>query len=262
MSEENIEITNTAPEETAAPDPSAALIEAVNANNPDAPVSTIEEAIAAAAPIIVTATDYRKRTAEINAKLDEVIGSNPEFSGVLQMMIKGAPFRAAIAAHFDPEDLVPQPGDEDEEAWNNSVSERKANRERHQKFNDEFSANQQSAKAEWEKYIADNNITEEEAEQLLSTIESVANDMYSGKLTGNVIGAIHKSMNFDKAVESATEAGKAEGVAEKVTVTKETVGDGMPDTSGTSGDEGAKAEKATPKVVAMLEKAAAKKDRF
>ncbi|HBG71426.1 MAG: hypothetical protein A2W93_14335 [Bacteroidetes bacterium GWF2_43_63] len=267
MAEENIipEVPETpvAPPAEQTTDPAAELIEAVNANNPDQPVSTPEEAIAAAVVILKDAMSYRQRTSAVNEKISEVMSSHPEFAGMLQMLIKGAPLRAAIAAYFEPEDLVPQPGDEDESAYQSAMSDRQKRSSEAKAFNEEFGKNQEMTKAEWEKFKAENNVSEEEAEQLLAEIESVANDMFNGKLSGKVLGMVHKSMNFEKALADAAESGKAEGAAEKITMTKETVGDGMPDNTGVSGDDGAMGEKKNKSaIVTRLEEMAKKKDNF
>lgn len=243
-------------------DPSAEFIAAVNANNPDVQVTTPEEAMAEATKIITEAIQFRQRTSAINERISAAIEAEAEFGEMLKLVFEGAPLRAAIAAVMDPEDLTPQEGDDDMESWKKASEERTKKRSEREAYDKEFNSNMEMSRSEWEKFKADNNVSEEEAEALLAEVESVANDMFSGKISGKMLGMVHKGMNFSKAVEDAAAAGKAEGAAAQITTTKEHVGDGMPDNTGVSGEEGVALTSPKSKIAQRLDEMTRKKEYF
>jgi hypothetical protein len=174
---------------------------------------------------------YHDKSKEANSKLIEVFESNPTVAEILRDVIEGADLRVAIARHFSKDDLIPQEGDPDFKAWQESAEKRKKDIEGREKQAEVLVENTKKS-TETVKVFADKHkFTQEETTEFLGIIDKAMDDLYSGKVTEDFLEKMLNAFNYKKDVEEATQLGEIKGKNAKIETKKkdgEKSGDGVP----------------------------------
>jgi hypothetical protein len=178
--------------------------------------------------------DKLEQFIDANEILNNMFEADPVILDVLRDFTKGASFRQAIALHFSPEELMPQPGDPDEEGWKNNSAEREKKladtRASREQFEKSRSENEEFTTKEIRVFAEKNNISPDKAEEELSKIGEVLDEAYSGRISSNLLQTIYQGIKHDSDVETAMSTGQIAGRNEKIIAQKQekSMGDGLP----------------------------------
>lgn len=178
------------------------------------------------------------RMTEANKKLVAIFDSHPEIPKLLTLLDKGATFAQALPHVIDPSDLAPAEGDPDFDSWTEAQKEREKKRGEREKFLGELDNNLQMSQQEIDAFTKENNLGEEEAQSLLGTLDDMMTQVFSGKISKQLLSMLRKASTFDSEVETAKKQGEIKARNEKIEAikSKDKKGDGLPDI-GVSGAE-------------------------
>jgi len=170
------------------------------------------------------------KSQDVTKKLVEIFEAYPEFRACVGDIIMGAKPRAAIAKYYSQEDLTPQEGDEDHEAWAANVKERETSRANDEKFRSDLNANHEFSEKEWEEFKTDCGLNESQAQEFVDWCNNMLNEIYSGKISKVALEALKKGWKHDEDVAEGIQMGEIKGKNAQIKVKKEKVekGDGMP----------------------------------
>lgn len=173
---------------------------------------------------------YRERGRLANQKLITVFDTNPQVGSLVRDVMEGSTVRAALARHFAPEDLVPQEGDDDHEAWKKNKTEREESLAKRKKRDEDYANNTKATQAAIEEFVTENGMDDAAAREFLSYIDTHIGDVMNGKLSKELLSMFHKARNYEAEVAKARETGEIAGKNQKIVAEKEKepVGDGLP----------------------------------
>lgn len=164
-------------------------------------------------------------------ELDALVQSDPLLGAILEDFKNGASFAEALGRHVAPEDIIPAEGSPDYEKWNASKSERLNRLKTIEENKSNFIKNV-------DEFIAENNLTEEEATNLLSAIDDLINKALNFSVDKNDLKKFYAAINDIQEVKS-----KAEKLNEINAETQDAMGDGVPSPSSTPSGEAMAATK-------------------
>lgn len=174
------------------------------------------------------------------------------YAVVSDMIVNKTPFRAAIAKFLSQEDLTPIPSDDDYDAVMAAHNERVEKGKSRAALMQEIEKNEEKTYADFEKFIADNAMSEEQAQELNDTIGEYFENLLHKKITPEMLEMFRKAMDYDDAIARADSEGELRGrnaAIEAKRVTSESKkGDGIPAMVGGSGEM----EKTTSDKVSFL----------
>ena len=137
----------------------------------------------------------------------EILAEYPELYAVIQDLQEGKPLEVALAANIDIDSLKPLEGEEmyaDYEAARNARKERKAKV-------DEYRA---TVEKNWEDsnkiihdFFTEIAFDEEQTNEFLAKMDEMLGNYVNGIVTREFLDVFYRAMNYDKAMESAREAG-------------------------------------------------------
>lgn len=166
--------------------------------------------------------------------LQEVMTAFPEFAQMLYDIVanKMSP-RAAIAKHYSQEDLIPQEGDDDYEAYQTAYSEKLDKGKRRQELDKQIDANQDASINTIDEFCEEQGMSEDEKTALLDMINSTFQKMLEKIIDKPMLQGYLKMMTYEKDIASAAEAARIEGKNEAIEIKKakdaeSVAGDGVP----------------------------------
>jgi formaldehyde-activating enzyme involved in methanogenesis len=167
---------------------------------------------------------YQKENESKNSELIKLFESDPVLVSVIKDMMAGYSFVSAIAKNVDGEELAAVT--KDEAAPEELQKAKQARIEAKQKADADAKAWEDAKAASAQAiddYIAENNLNEQEAADLLATIDEFVMPILSMQINGDFLGKIKKAKQYDSKVASAKEEGLLEGTNKKIEVQKETL---------------------------------------
>lgn len=175
---------------------------------------------------------------QAECRLDELCQVYPEFAGVVREMLVGQlPFRAAIAKVFSLEDLIPQEGEEDYDAYHAAYGERLARVQKHDGQSREIENNETQSLQTIDRFCGQKGLTDEEKESLIAIINDHFTELLYKRVSPGMLEGFLKQMSFDTAVSEAAKAGEIRGRNEKIEAKRMqerafVAGDGLPGVGG------------------------------
>ncbi|MCM1031544.1 MAG: hypothetical protein NC410_08930 [Oscillibacter sp.] len=172
------------------------------------------------------------------SKMTELIGVYPEFGELVFNMIEGKmPLRAAIAKVFSQEDLIPQEGDDDYEAYKKAYGERVEQKGKRDAQTKEIEENESKSMEAIDQFAADKGLSDEQKESLIELINNHFTELLYKRISTEMLEGFLKQMSFDTAVADAEKVGEIRGRNENIEakMTKEKKkeeGDGLPNAGG------------------------------
>lgn len=193
-----------------------------------------------------------KKYNDLTGKMMRRYQDDPEEVAILMDYIEGMPLIDAIVKHKGEEGLnPPKEGDEGYDAYQTTVSNRKADRERYMALMDEVSSNIQATADEFNSWADEQNLDDAQRDAVWKLINDDLENISKGKFTKDILNRYRSAMTHDKDVEGAYEQGKADGKNARIEATKEQMkGSGLP------GSESANAPKDEPRELTEREKMA------
>lgn len=205
--------------------------------------------------VFTSLADDNKTYRDAEAKLDEIIATDPELADVLNdMVVDKTPFRVAIAKHYSQEDLIPVEGEEDFEAYQSAFNERVNRKKARDERDAQIMKNEEESLNAIDTFAEENGMDEEGKKNFIGFINDIFSEMLYKKLTPQTLSAFYNAMNHDADVADAAEAAEIKGRNAKIEADMaeeeaEEIGDGMPDLS----TKGGSIDDAAPSQPTMLD---------
>jgi len=175
--------------------------------------------------------NYRTNNREANKKIIEVLESEPAVGEIIKDLSNGSGFREALARNFDVANLQPVEGDPDYEAWGKNLVERKKKRADQDNLRESLLKNQDSSIKAIKEFAKENNLSDDEANEFLSTLDGVLSKVKEGNITKEFLGMMKKALSSKNDITKAQELGEIKGRNEKIETIKQEAkpaGDGLP----------------------------------
>ena len=154
--------------------------------------------------------DYR--TAD--EKIRSIAEKYPEIMAIADDLAKnpGMPLGVAIRRNIDEDELEVGEDDPGFEQLRKSREERASRRKAREEYQQQLDRNLEASREIVEKYLADNEMSEEEAAALGKYVDDIMEAYLDGRLTVDVLNMFRNAMNYSKDVADAREVGKVEGM--------------------------------------------------
>ena len=154
--------------------------------------------------------DYR--TAD--EKIRSIAEKYPEIMAIADDLAKnpGMPLGVAIRRNIDDDELEVGEDDPGFEQLRKSREERASRRKAREEYQQQLDRNLEASREIVEKYLADNEMSEEEAAALGKYVDDIMEAYLDGRLTVDVLNMFRNAMNYSKDVADAREVGKVEGM--------------------------------------------------
>lgn len=154
--------------------------------------------------------DYR--TAD--EKIRSIAEKYPEIMAIADDLAKnpGMPLGVAIRHNIDEDELEVGEDDPGFEQLRKSWEERASRRKAREEYQQQLDRNLEASREIVEKYLADNEMSEEEAAALGKYVDDIMEAYLDGRLTVDVLNMFRNAMNYSKDVADAREVGKVEGM--------------------------------------------------
>ena len=154
--------------------------------------------------------DYR--TAD--EKIRSIAEKYPEIMAIADDLAKnpGMPLGVAIRRNIDEDELEVGEDDPGFEQLRKSREERASRRKAREEYQQQLDRNLEASREIVEKYLADNEMSEEEAAALGKYVDDIMEAYLNGQLTVDVLNMFRNAMNYTKDVADAREVGKVEGM--------------------------------------------------
>ena len=154
--------------------------------------------------------DYR--TAD--EKIRVIAEKYPEIMAIAEDLAKdpGMPLGVAIRRNIDEDELEVGEDDPGFEQLRKSREERASRRKAREEYQQQLDRNMEASREIVEKYLADNEMSEEEAAALGKYVDDIMEAYLDGRLTVDVLNMFRNAMNYSKDVADAREVGKVEGM--------------------------------------------------
>lgn len=171
-------------------------------------------------------------------KMTELCNIYPEFAELVYNMLENKmPLRAAVAKVFAQEDLIPQEGDDDYEAYKKAYEERVKGVKARDSQTKEIEANESKSIETIDVFCQEKGLTEEQKEELIRLINDHFTELLYKRISPEMLEGFLKQMNFDTAIQEAEKVGEIKGKnanieAKRVNERKNESGDGLPDSGG------------------------------
>lgn len=166
-----------------------------------------------------------------DAKIQEVLAEYPELLSLVEDLGSGVPFRQALAANIDVDDLRAEEGDEDYAEVEAANKKRRDRAARAKEYEARLAANMEKSADVLSQFFEEQGMSDEQADEYTAYVDGVINDYIDGKVTKDTLMLFQHARNYDADMASARESGAIEGKnaridAERERKSKET--DGMP----------------------------------
>ena len=187
-----------------------------------------------------TLEEYYVDAQTANEKLVEILQADDRVAGILRDVVSGADLRVAIARQFDPDELVPEDGDPDLEAWEKAAKERKDGIAERDKRIAELERNASASNQVITAFAEKMGIKEDQKIAFLKAADEDIQALYNGIVTERFLDRLYKGYHFEDEMKKAQETGEIKGrnakIAKKKLETDKT-GDGVPKVGATQASE-------------------------
>lgn len=175
---------------------------------------------------------------EAEGKMSELCRVYPEFAELVYNMLENKmPLRAAVARVFSQEELIPQEGDDDYEAYGKAYNERAEKLKKKDEQTREIEANEAKSLETIDAFCNEKKLSEDQKEELIGLINDHFTELLYKRISPEMLEGFLKQMTFDNAVEEAKTVGEINGrnaniEAKRVKEEAAKAGDGLPGTGG------------------------------
>lgn len=171
-------------------------------------------------------------------RMSELCSIYPEFAELVYNMLENKmPLRAAVAKVFAQEDLIPEEGDDDYEAYRKAYEERVEGLKTRDSQTKEIEVNEAKSIETIDSFCAEKGLSDEQKEKLIEVINDHFTELLYKRISPEMLEGFLKQMNFDAAVEEAEKVGEIRGKnanieAKRVKEQQVEAGDGLPNSGG------------------------------
>lgn len=175
---------------------------------------------------------------DAETQMTELCQVYPEFAEVVYELVENRlPFRAAVAKVFSQEDLIPQEGDEDYEAYRTAYAERLEGVKKREVQTKEIEANEAKSLETIDRFCEEKGLDDEKKEQLTGVINDHFTELLYKRISPEMLEGFLKQMSYDDAVVEAEKTGLIRGRNEQIEAKRRreqaaVAGDGLPGAGG------------------------------
>lgn len=166
-----------------------------------------------------------------DAKIQEVLSDYPELLSLVEDLGNGVPFRQALAANIDIDDLRAEEGDDDYAEVEQAAQKRRERAKRAKDYEARVNANMEKSAEVLQQFFADEGMSEEQAQNFADAIDNMINGYIDGNITPDFLRFFQHALNYDTDIASAREAGAISAKNARIDAERErraTETDGMP----------------------------------
>lgn len=169
--------------------------------------------------------------------IEDLMSADEDLRVVLtDMIVNKRPFRASIAKYLSPEDLTPLPTDEDYDSVRQAYNERLERGKSQASRMEEVNKNEEQTYKTFEDFVAQRQLSDEQASKLNDTIGDVFENLLMKKITPEMLDMFSKAINYDDDVAKAGNEGEIRGrnasIEAKRIESRTPKGDGIPNIVG------------------------------
>jgi hypothetical protein len=177
--------------------------------------------------------EFAEKQIEGNQVLVEVLENNPDLVTVIKALKEeGKTFKEAIQEVIDLTEIEPEPGDDGYKeyiaAQLRKEDAKKAEKERRIKFQE----NQQKSAIEAKAWAKENNLSDEQAYDVLNEIDMIINDFNEGKVSKELLNRLYVAKTHKQKLESEVKKAEIKAKNEKIFIRKSKSKDVLPNLSG------------------------------
>ena len=182
-----------------------------------------------------------KDRAEWEQEVNDLILSDTDMAAIAnEMMVNHLPFRAAVAKVIDLEDLKPQEGEDDYEAWDKAYKERLSHNKAMVERQKEIDSNEEKSFENIDKFCADRGYDDKAKDGIVDFINEVFDAIVMKNISPELLEKLDKARTYDSAVRDAELKGEVKGrnaniEAQRVDEMEKEEGDGIPAPRATGG---------------------------
>lgn len=165
--------------------------------------------------------------ADTEGRLTQMLKEQPQLEEVITCMLTdGVPLRVAIRQTVGADNLQPQPGDDDYEAYAQQQAEADAATAR-------LDANLKQSLAVLQQFAQEQQLDEAAQQALVDAINADFDNLLERRVTAEMLAGYRKRLNYDADVESARNEGELKGrndnISARMAADKAAhIGDGLP----------------------------------
>lgn len=166
-----------------------------------------------------------------DAKIQEVLSDYPELLSLVEDLGNGVPFRQALAANIDIDDLRAEEGDDDYAEVEQAAQKRRERAKRAKDYEARVNANMEKSAEVLQQFFADEGMSDEQAQNFADAIDNMINGYIDGNITPDFLRFFQHALNYDADIASAREEGAIKGKNARIDAERErraTETDGMP----------------------------------
>ncbi len=200
---------------------------------PEQQFASPQEAMTAIGDYVKGAREYEQTMKDANKALLDIFNTNPEIVQLLRYIKQGATFTQALPRVIDVDMLAPAEGDPDWDEWNNAKEERANTLSRMEQTRNEVTENLSMSMQEVEQFAQENNMSGEDAAELLTAIDELLDNVSRGRITKDILAKLKKGLFYERDLQNETEVaeirGRNEAIEAKIDKEEKPKGDGLPD---------------------------------
>lgn len=166
-----------------------------------------------------------------DAKIQEVLSEYPELLALVEDLGSGVPFRQALAANLDIDDLRAEEGDEDYADVEAAAQKRRDRAKRAKEYEERLASNMEKSADVLEQFFKDQGMGKEQADEFATRVDEAINDYIDGNITSDFLMLFRNAFNYDADIASARESGAIEGKNARIDAERQrkaSATDGMP----------------------------------
>lgn len=185
---------------------------------------------------------------EANDQMIALLKMNPELASVMDDMLRNkVPFRVALAGHYGPEELVPQDGDDDYDAWQGKYEERKRRLADDDRMLEELGVNETASMKVIDGFCREKEMTEEEREEFLNACDEEIADVVRKKVSRKFLETMWNGLHAERIAGDAAREAEIKTRNEKIEAKRaeerrRNYGDGVPSPVQTGGGQSERKE--------------------
>lgn len=172
--------------------------------------------------------NYQKENDAANQRVMQVLTGAPQLMEIIKELDSGASFVEALALHVDLDDIIPQEGEPDREAFKKAKEKRIKQAKEIQDLRNTIENNLATSTKTLEKFRTEKKMSEEEVSNFTTAAHQVIKDVQDGLITDQFLDFMFKGLKWEAALEESRKQGEIKGKNKNIKAQKVKSGDNLP----------------------------------
>jgi hypothetical protein len=149
--------------------------------------------------------DFLKRESETTTRLSEVLNGYPEVKNILSDLMneENPNIMSILNKHIDLQEMTPEKGDEDYEAFVKAEVQRKLKAEKDRERVEQQKNNQLESTNLLKDFVKEKKLNPEQGQDFFGKVHQFVTDLNNGKVTKQYLEMLYNGANYGKDIESA-----------------------------------------------------------